>query len=134
MGTIAYGAVLATTSNERCGARGKPIDRSPQKELWSSGYLAGNWDGNSFKARVRVTKDTFEFILKERSPLIEKMPTNFQPHPIEPHRLLGLTLYRLAHGCDFQVIDDVFGVSKALGSQTFNHVIQVMISFEFHII
>ena len=99
-GTIAYGTALATMSNKRCGPRGKPINRAQQKELWSSGYVAGNWDENGFKARLRVTKDTFEFILKEISPLIQKVPTNFQPYPIERHRQLGLTLYRLAHGCE----------------------------------
>ena len=75
-----------------------------------------------------MTRDTFEYILNELSPLITKVPTNLQPNPIEPHRQLGLTLYRLAHGCDFQVIEDVFGVSKALGAQTFNKVIRVMIT------
>ena len=76
MGTIAYGTALATMSNKRCGPRGKPINRDQQKELWSSGYLAGNWDENAFKARLRVTKDTFEFILNEISPLIRKVPTS----------------------------------------------------------
>ena len=37
MGTIAYGMALGTTSNKRCGPRGKPIDRTPQKELRSPG-------------------------------------------------------------------------------------------------
>ena len=37
MGTIAYGVAVGTNSNKRCGPRGKPIDRTPQKELWSSG-------------------------------------------------------------------------------------------------
>ena len=64
MWTIAYGVALGTNSNKRCGPRGKPIDRTPQKELWSRN-LAGNWDENGFKARVRVTRDTFEFILKD---------------------------------------------------------------------
>ena len=76
MGTIAHGTALATMSNKRCGPRGKPINRDQQKELWSSGYLAGNWDENAFKAHLRVTKDTFEFILNEISPLIRKVPTS----------------------------------------------------------
>ena len=43
-----------------------------------------------FKARVRVNRDTFEYILEEIRPDIIKTPTNFEPHPIEPHRQLGL--------------------------------------------
>ena len=80
-----------------------------------------------FKARVRVSRDTFEYILQEIRPDIMKTPTNFQSNPIEPHRQLGLTHYRLAHACDFQVIEDVFGVSKSLSIAAFNKVIRVMI-------
>ena len=35
MGTIEYGVAFGKTSNKRCGPRGKPIDRTEQKELWS---------------------------------------------------------------------------------------------------
>ena len=63
-----------------------------------------------FKARVRVNHDIFEYILEEIRPDIIKTPTNFEPHPIEPQ--LGLTLHPLAHACNFQVIEDVFGVSS----------------------
>lgn len=129
IGTTSYATALAAMSNKRCGVdRKNPVNRIQQKELWSLGYVQGNWDDNGFKARLRVTRDTFEFILNEITPFIQKVRTNFQPNPIEPHRQLGLTLYRLAHGCDYQVIDDVFGVSKALGSETFNKVIRVMIT------
>ena len=124
LGAISYAAVLASTSN-RGGPRRPAIDRVQQKEMWSAGYV--NWDESRFKARVRVNRETFNYILGEISPYIAKTPTNFRPNPIEPHRQLGLTLYRLGHGCDFQVIEDVFGVSKSLAVQTFNQVIRVMI-------
>ena len=41
---------------------------------------------------------------------------------------MGLTLYRLARGCDFQVIEDVFGVSRAIASETFSNVIRILVS------
>ena len=88
MGTITYGTAMATMSSRRYGPRAKPIDRNQQKGLWSSGYAAGNWNETSFKARLRVMRDKFEFILNEISPFLQKIPTNFQPYPIEPHRQL----------------------------------------------
>ena len=44
------------------------------------------------------------------------------------HRQLALTLYRLAHGCSFLVVADVFGVSRAVASETFNHVCRLLVS------
>ena len=38
-----------------------------------------------------------------------------------------LTLYRLGHGCNYHVIKAVFGVSKALASETISFVIQFMV-------
>ena len=69
------------------------VDRPKQKEMWSLGYAT--WTDAQFKAHVRVNRDTFDFILDEIRPDIEKTPTNLKPNPIEAHRQLGLSLYRL---------------------------------------
>ena len=66
-------------------------------------------------------------MLDEISPFITKIPTNLQPNPIEAHRQLALTLCGLAHGCSYQVIEDVLGVSKALASEMLNYVIPIMV-------
>ena len=70
-------------------------NQTRQKEVWSNGYRA--WDDDQFKARVRINCESFEFILAEIGTSIARIPTNLQPDPIEPHRQLVLTLYRLAH-------------------------------------
>ena len=57
LSTVAYRVAFATLSNKRCGPREKPIDRAQQRELWSSGYVAGTWSENGFKACVHVTKE-----------------------------------------------------------------------------
>ena len=98
-------ATLVTLTGKARKAKGPNQDRSAAKEVWSKGYVS--WDDAAFEARVRVNPTTFAFILNEISHLITKTPTNFQPHPIEPHRQLGLTLYRLAHDSPYQVIEDV---------------------------
>ena len=46
------------------------------------------------------------------------------PDPIQPEKQLALTIYRLAHGCSFAVVSDLFVVSKALAIEKFNHVIR----------
>ena len=58
---------------------------------------------------------------------IVKTPTNLVSEPIEPNRQLGLTVYKLAHGCTFTVIGDVFGISEFLATQTFNHVVRELV-------
>ena len=54
--------------------------------------------------------------------MIKKSPTNCVANPIEPHRQLGLTIYRLAHDCTFNMLADLFGVSIVLAENTFNFI------------
>lgn len=100
-------------------------DRNDQKLFWSNGYV--NWSNNDFKNRLRINRDSFNLILNRISPMILKQPTNMVPNPIEDHRQLALTLYRMAHGCSFTVLKDVFGVSQSLATATFNKVIRVLV-------
>ena len=59
--------------------------------------------------------------------MIVKQPTNMIPNPIEKYRQLALTIYRLAHGCLFNVLKDLFGVSQSLPTEYFNKVIKFMV-------
>ena len=105
---ISHAAEVVVKGGRRQDHPRKPnINRTQQKEVWSNGYRA--WDDDQFKSRVRINRESFEFILAEIGPSIAKTPINLQPDPIEPHRQLGLTLYQLAHGCTYQVLKDVFG-------------------------
>ena len=53
--------------------------------------------------------------------------TNITPNPIEEHRQLALTIYRLAYGCSFNVLKDLFVLSQSLATECFNKVIKVMV-------
>lgn len=117
---------VVVDEKKRDGQRKPKIDRSHQKNFWTNGYV--NWDEEEFKSRVRINRENFEFILTAIRPHITKTPTNFEPRPIEPHRQLALTLYRLGHGCSFKILEDVFGVSRSLAIETFNYVIRVMVT------
>ena len=59
--------------------------------------------------QMRSSKIAFEwtekhFILCGIEQGIIKEPTVMVPNPIEPHRQLALTIYRMAHGCSFKVL------------------------------
>ena len=41
LSTVPHGVALATLLNKRCCPREKTTDRAQQRELWSSGYVAG---------------------------------------------------------------------------------------------
>ena len=62
---------------------------------WQHGYH--NWTNEQFKRRLRVNRDTFDFILNAIEDLITKEITKLK-ELVSPDRQLGLTLYRLAHG------------------------------------
>ena len=59
--------------------------------------------------------------------MIVKQPTKMIPNPIEEHKQLALTIYRLAHGCSIKVIKDLFGVSQSLRKECFNKVIKMTV-------
>ena len=80
-------------------------DESRNRDWWTNGYQ--NWDEASFKKRLRVSQDTFEYILGEIKDLIKKEPTRIKPHPTPPATQLALCLYRLAHGCTFFTVGDL---------------------------
>ena len=65
---------------------------------------------------------------KSIRPIILIQPTTMVSDLIEDHRQLALTVYRLAHGCSFKVLKDLFGVSQSVATETFNQVIRVMVS------
>ena len=90
----------------------KPRNKQPNKDhlhlifFWLAGwYLVPE----EFKERMRINRETFDFILEWIAQLIHKDPTYIASNPIQDHRQLGLTIYRLTHGCLFKVIMEIFG-------------------------
>ena len=113
---------LLQTNTRKPRSADKPRDSG----WWENGLL--NWDECEFKQRLRVTRETFNIILDHIREDIKKQPTNLKPFPTTPEQQLGLTLYRLAHGCSFSTVADLFGVSISLAGQTFNKVTRVLVA------
>ena len=93
---------------------------------WTNGYH--KWTNEQFKHRLRVERSTCELILEKIGLFIEKDPTNMILEPIEEHRQLALTIYRLGHGTTFNTLSDLFGVSMSLAERCFNIVIRLLVS------
>ena len=118
--------ILQTVQNRPKKQKIPNRDWEEQKKLWRDGY--STWTNEEFKNSLRMDRETFNFILCRIERGIIKEPTMMVPNPIEPHRQLALTIYRIAHGCSFKVLKYIFGVSQSLATQTFNKVIRVLIS------
>ena len=54
---------------------------------------------------------------------IQKKPTNLNPFPTTPEHQIAITLYRLAHGCFFSTVGNLFGVLESMADKTFNCVV-----------
>ena len=57
---------------------------------------------------------------------IAKETTKFK-EPTSPQCQLALTLYRLAHGCSYTTVGDLFGVAPSTACTIFNHVIRCIV-------
>ena len=113
---------LLQTNTRKLRSTDKPRDSG----WWENGLL--NSDECEFKQRLQVIRETFNIILDHIREDIKKQPTNLKPFPTTLEQQLGLTLYRLAHGCSFSTVADLFGVSISLAGQTFNKVTRVLVA------
>ena len=77
---------------------GRSPERMPNvaRDHWwrTNGYQT--WTEEKFKKRLRIKRETFEYIIGEIRLDIKKEPTNLKPNPTSNDRQLAVTLYRLA--------------------------------------
>ena len=86
-----------------------------------------NWSEEDFKAKMRVNRTTFNFVRDGICEDIILTPTNLKPNPTSPDRQLALTIYRLATGCTYSTLPDLFGVSVSAASKFFNKICRLMV-------
>jgi hypothetical protein len=101
-------------------------DETRDTSWWENGYM--NWSDVAFKKRLRVNRATFQFILEEIRNKLVKKSTRLKPVPIPPHTRLAICLYRLAHGCTYNTVGDLFGVAESTAAVIFNEVCKILVS------
>ena len=83
--------------------------RSPGQNFWA---VADLFDDDEWKAQFRVSRATFDYLLKLVEPAIRRRRTNYRL-PIEPRRRLAITLWWFARSGEYRSIADMFGVGIA---------------------
>ena len=105
-------------------------ERSPDEQRSSSWWRHGyrNWDDSAFKKCLGINRATFQFILGEIDTQVVKDPTHLKPELIPPDTQLAICLYRLAHGCTYSTVGDLFAVAESTASVIFNQVCKILVS------
>ena len=76
-----------------------------------------------------INRSTFNLLLNTLWDGLVLTPTNFVLGPTSPDRQLAASLYRLAHGVTYTVLEDVFGILKESGCVFFSKVIRVIVAY-----
>ena len=76
-----------------------------------------NCSEEDFKARMRINRTTFNFILDGIYEDIILTPTNLKQNPTSLDPQLALTIYRLATGCTYSSLSDLLGVPVSAASK-----------------
>lgn len=98
-------SLFTTTRNRHVWVR----NRSSEHNFWSSVEL---FDDDEWKAQFRVSRATFDYLLEQVGPVIERRRTNFRV-PIEPQRRLAIALWWLAGAGEYRTVSMMFGVGIA---------------------
>jgi len=118
-------AVLSAIMINKSNRNKRGPDELSNGNWWANGYQ--NWDQDSFKKRLRVSRDTFEFILGKIKDLIVKEPTYMKPNPTPPATPLALCLYKLPHGCTNLTVGDLFGVAESTAHIIFPNICKAIV-------
>ena len=102
-------------------------DLNVRKEQWTELYNQ-NID-KEFSEKMHINRTTFNLLLNTLWDGLVLTPTNFVPGPTSPDRQLAASLYRLAHGVTYTVLENVFGISKELGYVFFNMVTRLIVAY-----
>ena len=116
-------AILDSKNERKPKAKDKPRDTG---KFWYADVYR-NWSEEDFKAKMRINYLTFNFILDRIYEDIILTPSNLNPNPASPDRQLALTIYRVATGCTYSTLSDLFGVSVSAASKFFNKICRLMV-------
>ena len=122
---LAQVGALASILLTRNPRKDRGCDEYRSCSWWTEGYRT--WNDAAFKKRLRVSRETFDFILNEISNEIVKQPTRMKPNPTPPSTQLAVCLYRLAHGCSYLTVGDLFGIAAPTAYCIYMDVCKVLV-------
>ena len=122
--------VVGVLGDKNRKPRGPTRDRNVRKEQWTELY--NQKSDEEFLEKMRINRTTFNLLLNTLWDGLVLTPTNFVPEPTSPDRQLAASLYRLAHGVTYTVLEDVFGISKESGCVFFNKVIRLIVAYFYY--
>ena len=122
-GVTALVAILDGKNERKPKAKDKPRDTG---KFWCADVYR-NWSEEDFKAKIRINCTTFNFMLDGIYEDLILTPTNLKPNPTSPDWQLALTIYRVATGCTYSTLSDLFGVSVSAGSKFFDKICWLMV-------
>ena len=85
-------------------------DRETRKHYWDDLYRQKTDDEFKTSCVFHMQHATFDIILNTLRDQLILQPTNWKPYPTSPDRQLALSLYRLAHGVSYSVLEDVCSI------------------------
>ena len=107
--------------------RGPTRDQNIRKEQWTD--LCNRKSDEEFSEKMRINRTMVNVLLNALWDVLVLTPTNFVLEPTSPDRQLTASLYRLAHGVTYTVLEDVFGILKESGCVFFSKVIRVIVAY-----
>ena len=115
---------ILDSKNER---KPKAKDKPRETETFWCADVYHNWSEEDFKAKMWINCTTFNFMLDGIYEDLILTPTNLKPNPTFTDWQLALTIYRVATGCTYSTLSDLFGVSVSAGSKFFDKICRLMV-------
>ena len=87
-----------------------------------------HWKDKDFKSKIRINRETFNFVLNKIYDDVVMSPTNLKPFRTPPDQQIAITSYWFATGCTYWALSDLFGVSVLAANRLFNKVCRVLVA------
>ncbi|XP_044278626.1 protein ANTAGONIST OF LIKE HETEROCHROMATIN PROTEIN 1-like [Varanus komodoensis] len=93
--------------------------------VWASMLELDNWDDARFRGSFRMSRETFDAIAEEISPIIQRQNTVMR-RAIPVKKRLALTLYKLAFNLSYLPLSTTFGVGKSTACEIFRDTVRAL--------
>ncbi|MCO5585972.1 hypothetical protein L7F22_039908 [Adiantum nelumboides] len=103
----------------------------PRPQTYMERLLLGSYSDRMFKSRLRLSRETFEFLTARIAPQLQRSNTNYRK-AISIEKRVCVALHRLASGSNLQVIADLYGISTSAAQKIVIDFSDAMLSSGLH--